>query len=101
MRNNRAFFQTNEYGTLQGWNELYHSGNANSTSFNWSAAKLTSTTLLLPQTAPSLASGEMAIYGLESGFSGELPSGAGSVTSIALTVPTGLRVKKDAGGTFA
>ena len=80
---------------------IYHAGNSNRTSVNWSAAKLTSTTLLLPQTAPSLSSGEMAIYGLESGFSGELPSGAGSVTSIALTVPTGLRVKKDVGGAFA
>lgn len=58
-------------------------------SFN---GKLSSTTLLLPQSAPTLASGEMAIYGLESGFSGEMPSGAGSVTSISMVVPTGLSV---------
>ena len=27
MRNNKIFFQTKENGTLQGWNELYHTGN--------------------------------------------------------------------------
>lgn len=65
--------------------------------------KLTSTTLLLPQVAPTLASGEMAIYGLESGFSGEIPSGAGSVTSISMVVPTGLSVTPETiteSGTF-
>lgn len=71
---------------------IWQSGNSNSTSFAWSAAKLTSTTLILPQSTPSLTSGEMAIYGLESGFSGETPSGAGSVTSISMVVPTGLSV---------
>lgn len=71
---------------------FWHSGNSNLNSVDWTAAKLSSTTLLLPQAAPTLASGEMAIYGLESGFSGETPSGAGSVTSISMVVPTGLSV---------
>ncbi len=59
---------------------------------DFSAKKLTTATLLLPQTTPILASGEVAIYSLDSGFSGELPSGAGSVTSISMLVPTGLSV---------
>lgn len=71
---------------------FWHSGNSNLNSVDWTAAKLSSTTLLLPQVEPTLASGEMAIYGLESGFSGETPSGAGSVTSISMIVPTGLSV---------
>lgn len=84
-------------------NVIWHAGNSGTTSFNWSAAKLASTTLLLPQSAPTLSSGEMAIYGLESGFSGETPSGAGSVTSISMVVPMGLSVTPETiteSGTF-
>lgn len=70
---------------------IYQSGDA-LFSAKVSGVKASFDTLLLPQTTPSLASGEMAIYGLESGFSGETPSGAGSVTSISIVVPTGLSV---------
>ena len=59
---------------------------------DFSAKKLTTATLLLPQSAPTLDSGEVGIYSLDNGFSGEVPSGAGSVTSIALTMPTGFSV---------
>lgn len=81
-----------ELGSAALKSDTYFALLAGNISQPFSASKLTSTTLLLPQSAPTLASGEMAIYGLESGFSGELPSGAGSVTSISMVVPTGLLV---------
>lgn len=81
-----------ELGSAALKSDTYFALLAGSISQPFSASKLTSTTLLLPQATPSLSSGEMAIYGLESGFSGETPSGAGSVTSISMVVPTGLSV---------
>ena len=58
----------------------------------FSTSKLTSTTLLIPQVASTLSSGEVGLYALESGFTGETPSGAGSVTSVGLSMPTGFSV---------
>jgi len=52
---------------------------------DFSAKKLISSTLLIPNTAPTLLETELAIYALESGFTGELPVSADELyLSVAL-----------------
>ena len=66
--------------------QLYHSGNSNLNSVNWTAQELISTRLRIPEGTPSeLTENKWYLYADATGFSGEVPSGSVITDMYSLT----------------
>lgn len=98
MRNNRLFFQTNENSTLQGWSEIWHTGNFNPTNYSLTthnhagtyqplATVLTNTTASYTTAAQSKLAG-IAANATNVTNTNQLTNGAGFITSYTETDPT-------------
>lgn len=75
--------------------DKYYHPLSGSLDLDFNADKLKSRTLIIPNAVPvagEVGKGETALYAISAGFSGQKPSGAGSLSEIAITTSGGISV---------